>query len=70
MEAIVVGDIVAASYQDHGTWNRARVLGILNSGLVNLYYVDFGDIGELPRDQLRSLRSEPVKFQHLMICLC
>lgn len=69
MEAIVVGDIVAAPYQDHGTWNRARVLGVLNSGLVDLYYVDFGDNGELPRDQLRSLRSEQVKFQHL-ICLC
>ncbi|TSK14847.1 MBT domain-containing protein 1 [Bagarius yarrelli] len=55
--AIVVGDIVAAPYQDHGTWNRARVLGILSSGLVDLYYVDFGDNRELPRDYLRSLRS-------------
>lgn len=68
MEAIVVGDIVAAPYQDHGTWNRARVLGVLSSGLVDLYYVDFGDNGELPRDQLRSLRSEGVKFHHQLIC--
>ncbi|KAG7324946.1 hypothetical protein KOW79_011262 [Hemibagrus wyckioides] len=58
VEAIVVGDIVAAPYQDHGTWNRARVLGVLSSGLVDLYYVDFGDNGELPRDHLRSLRSD------------
>ncbi|XP_017339857.1 tudor and KH domain-containing protein isoform X1 [Ictalurus punctatus] len=58
VDAIVVGDIVAAPYQDHGTWNRARVLGLLSSGLVDLYYVDFGDNGELPRDQLRSLRSD------------
>ncbi|XP_034165539.1 tudor and KH domain-containing protein isoform X2 [Pangasianodon hypophthalmus] len=58
VEAIVVGDIVAAPYQDHGTWNRARVLGVLSSGLVDLYYVDFGDNAELPRDQLRSLRSD------------
>ncbi|KAI4897196.1 hypothetical protein NFI96_014897 [Prochilodus magdalenae] len=58
VEAIVVGDIVAAPYRDHGTWNRARVLGILGSGLVDLYYVDFGDNGELPRDQLRSMRSD------------
>ncbi|XP_062858999.1 tudor and KH domain-containing protein [Trichomycterus rosablanca] len=58
VETIVVGDIVAAPYRNHGTWNRAQVLGVLGSGLVDLYYVDFGDNGELPRDQLRSMRSD------------
>ncbi|XP_061564627.1 tudor and KH domain-containing protein isoform X2 [Cololabis saira] len=58
VETIVVGDIVAAPYQNHGTWNRAKVLGVLGSGLVDLYYVDFGDNGELPRDGLRRLRSD------------
>lgn len=58
VEAVVVGDIVAAPYQNHGTWNRARVLGVLPSGLVDLYYVDFGDNGELPRDSLRRMRSD------------
>lgn len=56
METIVVGDIVAAPYRDHDTWNRARVLGVLGSGLVDLYYVDFGDNGELPRSSLRRMR--------------
>ncbi|XP_034049776.1 tudor and KH domain-containing protein isoform X2 [Thalassophryne amazonica] len=58
VEAIVVGDIVAAPYQNHGTWNRARVLGVLGSGLVDLYYVDFGDNAELPRDGLCHMRSD------------
>ncbi|XP_056153157.1 tudor and KH domain-containing protein [Lampris incognitus] len=58
VETIVVGDIVAAPYCDHGTWNRARVLGVLGSGLVDLYYVDFGDNGELSRDSLRTMRSD------------
>ncbi|XP_073773714.1 tudor and KH domain-containing protein isoform X1 [Danio rerio] len=58
VETIIVGDIVAAPYRDHGTWNRARVLGIVGSGLVDLYYVDFGDNGELPREHLRSMRSD------------
>ncbi|XP_065118661.2 tudor and KH domain-containing protein isoform X2 [Paramisgurnus dabryanus] len=58
VETVIVGDIVAASYRDHGTWNRARVLGNLDSGLVDLYYVDFGDNGELPREHLRSMRSD------------
>ncbi|XP_044034818.1 tudor and KH domain-containing protein isoform X2 [Siniperca chuatsi] len=58
VETIVVGDIVAAPYRDHGTWNRARVLGVVGSGLVDLYYVDFGDNGELPRDSLCRMRSD------------
>ncbi|XP_074518723.1 tudor and KH domain-containing protein isoform X2 [Halichoeres trimaculatus] len=58
VETVVVGDIVAAPYKDHGTWNRARVLGVLSSGLVDLYYVDFGDNGELPRDSLCRMRSD------------
>ncbi|XP_064179289.1 tudor and KH domain-containing protein isoform X1 [Anguilla rostrata] len=56
--AVVVGDIVAAPYRDHGTWNRARVLGLLESGLVDLYYVDFGDNGELLPENLRPMRSD------------
>lgn len=56
METIVVGDIVAAPYRDNNSWNRAKVLGVLGSGLVDLYYVDYGDNGELSRDRLRSLR--------------
>ncbi|XP_036386387.1 tudor and KH domain-containing protein isoform X2 [Megalops cyprinoides] len=58
VQAVVVGDIVAAPYRDHGTWNRARVLGVLESGLVDLYYVDFGDNGELPPESLRRMRSD------------
>uniref|UniRef100_A0A3Q2GPP4 Tudor and KH domain containing n=1 Tax=Cyprinodon variegatus TaxID=28743 RepID=A0A3Q2GPP4_CYPVA len=58
METIVVGDIVAAPYRDNNSWNRAKVLGVLGSGLVDLYYVDYGDNGELSRDRLRSLRSD------------
>lgn len=56
MDSILVGNIVAAPYRDYNTWNRARVLGFLGSGLVDLYYVDFGDNGELSRDSLRPLR--------------
>ncbi|CAL8262500.1 unnamed protein product [Arctogadus glacialis] len=58
IESIVVGDIVAAPYREHGTWNRARVVGLHGSGLVDLYYVDFGDNQDLPKDSLRSMRSD------------
>ncbi|XP_053721452.1 tudor and KH domain-containing protein [Synchiropus splendidus] len=58
VETIVVGDIVAAPYRDFGSWNRARVLGTLESGLVDLYYVDYGDNAELPRESLCRMRSD------------
>ncbi|XP_048871019.1 tudor and KH domain-containing protein isoform X2 [Brienomyrus brachyistius] len=58
VEKVVVGDIVAAPYRNHGTWNRARVLNVLESGLVDVYYVDYGDNGELSLESLRSMRSD------------
>ncbi|XP_023646938.1 tudor and KH domain-containing protein isoform X3 [Paramormyrops kingsleyae] len=58
VEKVVVGDIVAAPYRNHGTWNRARVLSVLESGLVDVYYVDYGDNGELSLESLRSMRSD------------
>ncbi|NXC28529.1 TDRKH protein, partial [Campylorhamphus procurvoides] len=50
------GDIVAAPYLDDGDWYRARVLGMLDNGHWDLYYVDFGDNGEAPPENLRALR--------------
>ncbi|NXN06503.1 TDRKH protein, partial [Indicator maculatus] len=55
---VEVGDIVAAPYQDGSSWYRARVLGMLENGSFDLYYVDFGDNGEAPREALRALRSD------------
>ncbi|XP_048149285.1 LOW QUALITY PROTEIN: tudor and KH domain-containing protein [Corvus hawaiiensis] len=52
------GDIVAAPYLDDGEWYRARVLGPLANGHLDLYYVDFGDNGEAPPEALRALRSD------------
>ncbi|NWI93618.1 TDRKH protein, partial [Pitta sordida] len=56
--SVDVGDIVAALYPPHGDWYRARVLGVLDNGHFDLYYVDFGDNGEAPRESLRALRGD------------
>ncbi|XP_075301298.1 tudor and KH domain-containing protein [Opisthocomus hoazin] len=56
--AVQAGDIVAAPYMDSSDWYRARVLGTLDNGNLDLYYVDFGDNGEAPREALRALRSD------------
>ncbi|XP_064032112.1 tudor and KH domain-containing protein [Pogoniulus pusillus] len=55
---VQAGDIVAAPFQDGYNWYRARVLGTLENGNLDLYYVDFGDNGEVPREALRALRSD------------
>lgn len=56
LESVQVGDIVAAYYLEDHSWYRAEVLGILDNGNLDLYYVDFGDNGEAPLEKLRLLR--------------
>ncbi|OXB53784.1 hypothetical protein ASZ78_000030, partial [Callipepla squamata] len=58
LAAVQAGDIVAAPYTGSSNWYRARVLGTLENGNLDLYYVDFGDNGEAPREALRALRSD------------
>ncbi|XP_004693759.1 PREDICTED: tudor and KH domain-containing protein [Condylura cristata] len=53
-----VGDIVAAPLPANGSWYRARVLGTLENGNLDLYFVDFGDNGDCPVGELRALRSD------------
>ncbi|XP_055975228.1 tudor and KH domain-containing protein [Sorex fumeus] len=53
-----VGDIVAAPLPTNGSWYRARVLGTLGNGNMDLYFVDFGDNGDCPLGDLRELRSD------------
>ncbi|XP_052654040.1 tudor and KH domain-containing protein isoform X2 [Harpia harpyja] len=58
LSTVQAGDIVAAPYVDGSDWYRARVLGTLENGNFDLYYVDFGDNGEAPCEALRALRSD------------
>ncbi|XP_054986704.1 tudor and KH domain-containing protein [Sorex araneus] len=53
-----IGDIVAAPLPANGSWYRARVLGTLENGNLDLYFVDFGDNGDCPLGDLRELRSD------------
>ncbi|XP_017401716.1 tudor and KH domain-containing protein [Cebus imitator] len=55
---VYVGDIVAAPLPTNGSWYRARVLGTLENGNLDLYFVDFGDNGDCPLKDLRALRSD------------
>ncbi|ERE87164.1 tudor and KH domain-containing protein [Cricetulus griseus] len=53
-----VGDIVAAPLSTNGSWYRAQILGTLENGNLDLYFVDFGDNGDCPLKDLRALRSD------------
>ncbi|XP_032871822.1 tudor and KH domain-containing protein [Amblyraja radiata] len=53
-----MGDIVAAPFQNDGFWYRACVLGFLQNGNADLYYVDYGDNGEAALANIQVLRSD------------
>ncbi|XP_069506863.1 tudor and KH domain-containing protein isoform X2 [Ambystoma mexicanum] len=65
------GDIVASLYKEDQCWYRARVLGFLENGNLDLYFVDFGDNGEAPLEKLYALRSDflSLPFQAIECCL-
>lgn len=58
MPEIQNGDIVAAPFHDDGFWYRAEVLGLSENGMVDLYYVDYGDTWACPKEHLFPLRSD------------
>ncbi|KAL8184734.1 UNVERIFIED_CONTAM: hypothetical protein K2H54_026662 [Gekko kuhli] len=58
LQTVRADDIVAAPYRNDSAWYRARVLGPLENGDLDLYYVDFGDNGEVPLERLQVLRSD------------
>lgn len=68
---IQVGDIVAAPFRNHSDWYRAEVLGFLDNGDVDLYYVDYGDNWSTAMDNLFPLRSDflSLPFQAVECCL-
>ncbi|XP_074658968.1 tudor and KH domain-containing protein-like [Tubulanus polymorphus] len=57
IESIQVGDIVAAPFQYDDSWYRAEVKSI-DDDLLDLYYVDYGDSGDINFKNVRPLRSD------------
>lgn len=51
-----VGDICCAPFEFDSHWYRARILEMNEDGTVELYYVDFGDSGQISKDKLREIR--------------
>lgn len=53
----IIGDIVAAPFENDPLWYRAKVMGV-EGDTVDLFYVDYGDSSYLPCNKIRRLRSE------------
>ncbi|XP_033107443.1 tudor and KH domain-containing protein-like [Anneissia japonica] len=64
LNAINPGDIVAAPFQHDDNWYRAKVVGFLDDGLVDIYYVDYGDNGSVHHKELKALRSDFLGLPH------
>ena len=56
MESVDVGSVCAAPFENDGSWYRAIVTALPSSDSARLLYVDYGDVGTLPRDNLKQLR--------------
>ena len=57
MERVTEGDLVAAPYQGDQSLYRARVETVLDDGrTLDLYYVDYGDNGDVPTAECVALR--------------
>ncbi|XP_071788327.1 tudor and KH domain-containing protein-like [Asterias amurensis] len=69
-DTLCTGDIIASPFQDDESWYRARIIGFLEDGEVDLYYVDFGDSDKMPRDSLCSLRSDFLSLPHQAVECC
>ena len=55
-DCLSTGDIVAAPFDGDSLWYRARVLNFLEDNKVDLYYVDYGDNGQVDRNTVYNLR--------------
>ncbi|XP_067035394.1 tudor domain-containing 6-like [Acropora muricata] len=62
LNAFKVGDICCAPFELDSQWYRARILEMNEDGTVELYYVDFGDSGQISKDKLREIRQEHSKL--------
>lgn len=58
LNAFKVGDVCCAPFEFDSLWYRACILDMNKDGTVELYYLDFGDSGQISKDKLRELKSE------------
>lgn len=58
LNSFKVGEICCAPFEYDSSWYRARITEIGEEGLVDLYYVDYGDSGKISIDKLRELKPE------------
>ncbi|XP_071501765.1 tudor and KH domain-containing protein-like [Diadema antillarum] len=58
VNAVRAGDIIASPFAHDQSWYRARVLGLLENDMVDVYYVDFGDCAAVARSDVCLLRGD------------
>lgn len=63
-DCLSTGDIVAAPFDGDSLWYRARVLNFLEDNKVDLYYVDYGDNGQVDRDTVYNLRADHLSLPY------
>uniref|UniRef100_A0A663E990 Tudor domain containing 1 n=1 Tax=Aquila chrysaetos chrysaetos TaxID=223781 RepID=A0A663E990_AQUCH len=56
------GEPCCAFFSDDGNWYRALVQNITSDGTVKVYFVDYGNVEEVPLDKIRQISSSFLKL--------
>ncbi|XP_032230790.1 tudor domain-containing 6-like [Nematostella vectensis] len=58
VQSVKVGEVYCAPFPQDESWYRAKVTKDNNDGTVEVFYVDYGDVGTVPKYRMRKLREE------------
>ncbi|KAM6390493.1 tudor domain-containing protein 1 [Pluvialis apricaria] len=56
------GDPCCAFFSDDGNWYRALVQNVTSEGTVKVFFVDYGNVAEVPLDKIRQISSSFLKL--------
>ncbi|NXA17613.1 TDRD1 protein, partial [Ibidorhyncha struthersii] len=56
------GDPCCAFFSDDGNWYRALVQNVTSDGTVKVFFVDYGNVAEVPLDKIRQISSSFLKL--------
>ncbi|RUS80335.1 hypothetical protein EGW08_011904 [Elysia chlorotica] len=57
-----LGTLCAAKFTDDDNWYRAKITGLMNTGLIEVQFVDYGNTDYVSEDRVKSLDADLVQY--------
>ncbi|GFN94103.1 LOW QUALITY PROTEIN: tudor domain-containing protein 1 [Plakobranchus ocellatus] len=57
-----LGNLCAAKFTDDNNWYRARITGLMKTGMIEVQFVDYGNTDYVSEDRVKSLDSDLVNY--------